>query len=92
MFGEDCHAKAFDDDREELCALFREVLLDREYENTIHSLRGEQARGFMQELQDVRFHLRLDINTARRCNCRHSKEVLHCCKKTDFSVPPKEYF
>jgi hypothetical protein len=91
MVGDNRYTIALDDDVEDICALFQEVLLNSEHKNTIRSLRGEQAKGFMQELQDVRFRLRLDINTARRYNCRHSKEVLHCCKKTDFSVPLNEY-
>ena len=90
MFGKDCHTKALDDDREEICVLFREVLLDSKYKSTIRSLREEQAKGFMQELQEVRFYLRSPIITARRCNCRHSKEVLRCCKKTNSSVPLNE--
>ena len=86
MFGENCYTTALDIAGEEICSLFREVLLNSEYKSTIRSLREEQAKGFMQELQEVRFRLRLAINTAQRCNCRHSKEVLHYCKKPDFSV------
>jgi hypothetical protein len=82
---------ALDEDEKEICALFREVLLDFKDKSTIRSLSEEQAKCFMQVLQEVRFHLRLVINTARRWNCRHSKEVLHCCKKTDFSVPLDNY-
>ena len=93
MVGDKRYTIALDNDNEEICVLFQEVLLNTtaKYKNTIHSLRDKQAKGFMQELQEVRFHLRLAINTARRCNCRHSKEVLHCCKKTDFSIPLNEY-
>jgi hypothetical protein len=93
MVGDKRYTTALDNDNEEICALFREVLLDTtaEYKGTIRSLRDEQAKGFMQELQEVRFHLRLAIKTARRCNCRHSKEVLHCCKKTNFSIPLNDY-
>ena len=93
MVGDKRYTTALDNDNEEICALFQEVLLDTtaKYKSTIRSLRDEQAKGFMQELQEVRFRLRLAIDTARRCNCRHSKEVLRCCEKTDFSLPPNEY-
>jgi hypothetical protein len=91
IFGDDCYTTALDIAGEEICSLFQEVLLNPKYKTTIRSLHEEQAKGFMQELQEVRFHLRLAINTARRCNCRYSKEVLHCCKKTDFSILLNEY-
>jgi hypothetical protein len=91
MVGDDGYMNALDEDEKEICTLFREVLLDSEDKSTIHSLSEEQTMCFMQVLQEVRFHLRLAINTARRWNCRHSKKVLHCCKKTDFSVPLDEY-
>jgi hypothetical protein len=91
IVGDNRYTIALDDDGEEICALFQEVLLDRKYRSAIRSLRKEQARVFMQELQEVRFHLRLAISTAQRCNCRHSKEVLRCFKKTDFIVPLNEY-
>ena len=91
MVGDKGYTIALDDDGEEMCALFQEVLMDRKYKSTIRTLRKEQARVFMQELQEVRFYLRLTISTARRCSCRHSKEVLRCCKKTNFSVPLNEY-
>ena len=89
IVGDERYTTALDNDNKEISALFQEVLLDTtaKYKDTIRSLRDEQAKGFMQELQEVRFHLRLAINTARRYNCRHSKGVLHCCKKTDFSMP-----
>jgi hypothetical protein len=91
MVGDEGYMKALDEDKSEICALFQEVLSDSEDKSTIRSLREEQAKYFMQVLQEVRFHLRLAINTARRWNCRHSKEVLHCCKKTDFSTLLNEY-
>ena len=91
VVGDKGYTIALDDDGEEMCALFQEVLMDREYKSTIRTLRKEQARVFMQELQEVRFYLRLTISTARRCNCRHLKEALRCCKKTNFSVPLNEY-
>ena len=90
IFGNDCYTTAFDIAGEEICALFQEVLLNSEYKSTVRLLREEQAKGFMQELQEVRFHLRLAINTVQRCNPRNSKEVLHCCKRPDFSVPLNE--
>ena len=55
---------ALDNDGEEICAVFQEVLLDPEHKDTIRSLHGEQARSFRQELQEVRFHLRLANYTA----------------------------
>jgi hypothetical protein len=85
------YMNALDEDKNEICALFRGVLLDSEDKSTIRSLREEQAKCFMQVLQEVRFHLRFAINTTRRWNCRHLEEVLRCCKKTDFSVPLNEY-
>jgi hypothetical protein len=91
MVGDKGYMNALDEDKNEICVLFRGVLLNSEDKSTIRSLREEQAKCFMQVLQEVRFHLRLAINTARRWNCRHSKEVLHCCKKTDFSVPLDNY-
>jgi hypothetical protein len=91
MVGDDGYITALDEDEKEICALFQQVLLDSKDKSTIRSLREEQAKCFMQLLQDVRFHSRLAINTARRWNCRHSKEVPHCCKKTDFSIPLDEY-
>ena len=91
IFGDDCYTTALDIAGEEICSLFQEVLLNSKYKSTIRSLHKEQAKGFIQELHEVRFHLGLAINTARRCNCRHSKEDLHCCKKTDFSIPLNEY-
>jgi hypothetical protein len=86
MVGDDGYMNALDEDEKEICALFREVLLDSEHKSTIRSLRGEQAMCFMQVLQEVRFYSRSVINTAQRWSCRHSKGVLHCCKRTDFSV------
>jgi hypothetical protein len=47
---------ALDEDKHEICALFREVLLDSEDKRTIRSLHDEQAKCFMQVLQEVRFH------------------------------------
>jgi hypothetical protein len=91
MVGDDRHIIALDEDENEICALFQQVLLDSKDKSTIRSLSEEQAKCFMQVLQEVRFHLRLAINTTRHWNCRHSKEVLHCYKKTDFSVPLNEY-
>jgi hypothetical protein len=91
MFGDKGYMNALDEDKNEICALFREVLLDSEDKSAIRSLREEQAKCFMQVLQEVRFHLSLAIKTAQRWNFRHSEEVLHCCKKTDFSVPLNEY-
>jgi hypothetical protein len=91
MVGDNSYTIALDDDGEEICALFREVFLDPKYKSAVRSLRKEHARGFMQELQEVRFHLRLAISTAQRCNCRHLKEVLRCFKKIDFSIPLNEY-
>jgi hypothetical protein len=91
MVGDFRYVVALDEDEKEICALFQQILLDSKDKSTIRSLRNEQAKCFMQLLQEVRFHLRLAINTARRWNCRHSKEVLHCCKKTNFSVPLNEY-
>ena len=63
IFGKDCYTTALDIAGEEICALFQEVLLNSKYKSTIRSLHEEQAKGFMQELQEVRFHLRLAINT-----------------------------
>jgi hypothetical protein len=91
MVGDVHYIIALDEDEKEICALLQQVLLDSEDKSTIRSLRKEQAKCFMQVLQEVRFHSRLAINTARRWNCRHSKEVLRCCKKTDFSVSLDEY-
>jgi hypothetical protein len=91
MIEDDGYIIALDEDEKEICALFQQVLLDSEDKSIIRSLRNEQAKGFMQVLQEVRFHLRLAINTARHWNCRHSKEVLRCYKKTDFSVSLNEY-
>jgi L-cysteine desulfidase len=91
MVGDDRYIIALDEDEKEICALFQQVLLDSEDKSTIRSLREEQAKCFMQVLQEVRFHSILAINTARRWNCRHSKEVLRCCKKTNFSVLLDEY-
>jgi hypothetical protein len=64
MVGDDHYIIALDEDEKEICALFREVLLDSEYKSTIRSLSKEQAKCFMQVLQEVRFPLRLAINTA----------------------------
>jgi hypothetical protein len=91
IVGDDGYIIALDEDENEICALFQQVLLDSDDKSTIRSLRKEQAKCFMQVLQEVRFPLRLAINTARHWNCRHSKEVLYCCKKSDFSVPLNEY-
>jgi hypothetical protein len=91
MVGDNGYILALDEDEKEICALVQEILLDSTDKSTIRSLREEQAKCFMQVLQEVRFPLRLAINTARRWNCRHSKEVLHCCKKTNFSAPLNEY-
>jgi hypothetical protein len=91
MVGDDGYITALDEDEKEICALFRQVLLDFNDKSTIRSLRKEQAKCFMQVLQEVRFRLRLAINTARRWNCRHLKEVLRCCKKTGYSIPVNEY-
>jgi hypothetical protein len=91
MVGDKGYMNALDEDKNEICVLFRGVLLNSEDKSTIRSLREERAKCFMQVLQEVRFHLRLTINTTRRWNCRHLEEVLHCCKKTDFSVPLDEY-
>ena len=91
MVGDRGYTIALDEDGEELCALFQKVLMDRKYKSTIRTLRKEQARVFMQELQEVRFHLKQAIDAARRRNCRHSTEVLHGCKKTNSSVPLSEY-
>jgi hypothetical protein len=91
MVGDNRYMNALDEDEKEICARFQEVLLDSKSKSTIRSLRKEQAKCFMQVLQEVRFRFRLAINTARRWNCRHSKEVLHCCKKTDFSTLLNEY-
>jgi hypothetical protein len=60
------YMNALDEDKNEICALFQEILLDSKDKSTIRSLRGEQAKWFMQVLQEVRSHLRLAINTARR--------------------------
>jgi predicted metal-dependent hydrolase len=91
MVRDDRYIIALDEDEKEISTLFQQVLLDSEDRSTIRSLRKEQAKCFMQVLQEVRFHLRLTINTARCWNCRHTKEVLCCCKKTDFSVSLDEY-
>jgi hypothetical protein len=91
MVGDDGYTIALDEDEKEICALFQQVLLDSKDKSTIRSLRGEQAKCFMQVLHEVSFHSRLAINTARRWNCRHSKEVLRCCKKFNFSVLLDEY-
>jgi hypothetical protein len=91
MVEDDGYIIALDEDEKEICSLFQHVLLNFKDKSTIRSLQGEQAKCFMQVLQEVRFHLRLAINTAQHWNCRHSKEVLHCCKKTNFSVLLNEY-
>jgi hypothetical protein len=64
MVEDDRYIIALDEDEKEICALFREVLLDSEEKSTIRSLSKEQAKCFMQVLQEVRFPLRLAINTA----------------------------
>ena len=63
IVGDKRYTTALDNDFEEICAHFQEVLLDTtaKYKNTIRSLRDEQAKGFMQELQEVRFHLQKQI-------------------------------
>ena len=55
IVGDKGYIAALDDDEEEICALFQEVLLDPKFKSTIRSLHNEQAKGFMQELQEVRF-------------------------------------
>ena len=64
MFGDDCYTTALDIAGEEICSLFQEVLMNTKYKSTIRSLHEEQAKGFMQELQEVRFYLRSVIDTA----------------------------
>jgi hypothetical protein len=59
MVGDKGYMNALDKDKNEICALFRGVLLDSEDKSTICSLRNEQAKCFMQVLQEVRFHSRL---------------------------------
>ena len=56
IVGDEGYTIALDDDGEEMCALFQEVLLDSKCKSTIRSLRKEQAMCFMQELQEVRFY------------------------------------
>jgi hypothetical protein len=64
MVGDDRYIVALDEDEKEICALFQQVLLDSEDKSKIRSLREEQAKCFMQVLQEVRLHSRLAINTA----------------------------
>jgi hypothetical protein len=56
MFEDKDYMNALDEDKNEMCALFQEVLLDSEHKSTIRSLREEQAKCFMQVLQEVRSH------------------------------------
>jgi hypothetical protein len=66
MVGDDHYIFALDEDENEICALLQQVLLDSKDKSTIRSLREEQAKCFMQVLQEVRFHSRLAVDTARR--------------------------
>jgi hypothetical protein len=59
MVGDDRYIIALDEDEKEICALFRQVLLDSEDKSTIRSLREEQAKCFMQVLQEVRVPLEI---------------------------------
>jgi hypothetical protein len=64
VVGDDRYIIALDEDEKDICALFQKVLLDSEDKSTIRSLSEKQAKCFMQALQEVRFPLRLAINTA----------------------------
>ena len=66
MVRDNRYLNALDEDENEICALFRKVLLDSKDKDTIRSLHEEQAKCFMQVLQEVRFHFRIAVNTARR--------------------------
>ena len=63
---------ALEKDDDERCALLKVLLDSKDEKRAARSLRGEEAKSFMQTLKEASIHLsELVINTAQGWNHRH---------------------
>ena len=58
-------------DDEEICDLLQDLLESKDEKRAARSLRGEDAKSFMEVLKQARVHLGLVINTTQGWNYRH---------------------
>jgi hypothetical protein len=58
-------------DEDEICALLQALLESTDEKNAARSLRGEQAKLFMEAFKQARVHLKLVTNMAQDWNYRH---------------------